>query len=31
MALELLDQLSLPGDPAKANEDSLQQATAPRW
>jgi hypothetical protein len=24
MALELLDQMSLPGDPAKANEDSLQ-------
>jgi hypothetical protein len=24
MALELLDQLSLPGDPAKANEDSFQ-------
>ena len=24
MTLELLDQLSLPGDPAKANEDSYQ-------
>ena len=24
MTLELLDQLSLPGDPAKANEDSFQ-------
>ncbi|MDB5739277.1 MAG: hypothetical protein JWP16_317 [Alphaproteobacteria bacterium] len=28
MALELLDQLSLPGDPAKANEDSYQHGDA---